>query len=209
MEINYFGRSCFKIISKNLSILMDPFDPQKIGLKMPKVETDVLLVSHSHHDHSYTGNIKGEYLLFDSPGEYEVKGINIDGILSYHDESKGSERGTNTIFVIEIEDMKLCHLGDLGTDLDSAQLEKIDGVDILFIPIGGNYTIDSKTAVKIISDVGPRIVIPMHYATEKETDLAGLDKFLIEVGEEAEVLDKLKVTKKDLEEGLKVVVLKS
>lgn len=208
MEINYFGRSCFKIGGKNLSILIDPFDPDSVGIKMQKVETDVLLVSHSHPDHSFTGNIKGEYLLLDSPGEYEVKGVNINGILSFHDEAKGSERGRNTIFVIEIENLKLCHLGDLGAELDSGQLEAIDGVDVLFIPVGGKYTIDPKTAVKVISDIEPKIVIPMHYADGKDNDLAPLDKFLTEIGEEAEVVDRLKISAKEIGDEMKVVVLK-
>lgn len=187
---------------------MDPFDPASVGIKMPKVETDVLLVSHSHPDHSFRDNIKNEYLLLDSPGEYEVKGVNINGILSYHDEAKGSERGRNTIFVMEMENLKLCHLGDLGTELDSAQLEAIDGVDILFIPVGGKYTIDPKMAVKVINDIEPKIVIPMHYADGKDVDLAPLDKFLTEIGEEAEVLDKLKISAKDMVEEMKVIVLK-
>jgi len=210
MEITHIGHSCFKIVGKNLTVVTDPFNHPRISLKMPKVEANVVTVSHDHQDHNYKEGVKGEYLLLDSPGEYEVKECFFQGILSFHDDKQGAERGTNTIFTMEIDGIHLCHLGDLGTELTSEQLEAMDGVDILMIPVGGTYTIDAKTAVKVINDVTPKIVIPMHYKFPGGLDnIAPLDKFLNEMGEEAERLDKLKIMKKDLPEEMKVVILKS
>jgi L-ascorbate metabolism protein UlaG (beta-lactamase superfamily) len=177
---------------------------------MPKVDAEVVTISHDHRDHNYKEAIKGEYLLLDSPGEYEVKECFFQGIPSFHDDKQGAERGANTIFTMEIDGIHVCHLGDLGAELDSEQIEAMDGVDILMIPVGGNYTIDAKTAVKVINDVSPKIVIPMHYKEDGiKIDIASLDKFLSEIGEEPETLEKLKIMKKDLSEEMKVVVLKS
>lgn len=210
MEISYFGQSCFKIVGKNITAAIDPYSP-KLGLKLPKIDADVLMISHGHYDHNYKEGVRGDYLLLDSPGEYEIKECFFQGIPSFHDDKQGAERGVNTIFTMEIDGIHVCHLGDLGTELDNEQLELVDGVDILMIPVGGTYTIDAKTAVKIINDVSPKIVIPMHYKLpgSTETTLASLDKFLGEIGEEPETLEKIKVMKKDLPEEMKVVVLKS
>ena len=210
MEISHIGHSCFKIVGKNLTVVVDPYSHPKLDLKMPKVDADVLVITHDHGDHNYKEAIKGDYLLLDSPGEYEVKECFFQGITSFHDDKSGAERGTNTIFTMEIDGIHLCHLGDLGTELDSEQLEAMDGVDILMIPVGGYYTIDPKTAVKVINDVSPKIVIPMHYKVPGvNMEIASLDKFLNEIGEEPETLEKLKIMKKDLPEELKIIVLKS
>lgn len=210
MEISHIGHSCFKIVGKNLTVVTDPFNHPEISLKMPKIDADVITITHDHKDHNYKEAIKGDYLLLDSPGEYEVKECFFQGISSFHDDKQGAERGANTIFTMEIDGIHICHLGDLGAELNSEQLEAMDGVDILMIPVGGNYTIDAKTAVKVANDVSPKIVIPMHYKEEGiKIDIAPLDKFLNEMGEEAERLEKLKVMKKDLPEEMKVVVLKS
>jgi len=210
VEISYFGQSCFKIVGKNLTVVCDPYSP-KFGLKLPKLDADVLTISHEHYDHNYREGVKGDYLLLDSPGEFEVKENFFQGIPSFHDDKEGAEKGPNTIFAMEIDEINVCHLGDLGTEPKNEQIEAMDGVDILMVPVGGVYTIDAKTAVKVINDVSPKIVIPMHYKLQgtSEQDLGSLDKFLNEIGEEAERIDKLKIMKKDLTEEMKVVVLKS
>lgn len=210
MEISHIGHSCFKIVGKNLTVVVDPYNHPKVDLRMPKVDADVLLITHDHRDHNYKEAIKGDYLLLDSPGEYEVKECFFQGISSFHDEKEGAERGINTIFTMEIDGIHLCHLGDLGTELNSEQLEALDGVDVLMIPVGGYYTIEPKTAVKVINDIGPKIVIPMHYKEAGvNMEIVSVDKFLNEIGEEPEISDKLKIMKKDLPEEMKVVVLKS
>ncbi|MBL7150283.1 MAG: MBL fold metallo-hydrolase [Candidatus Pacebacteria bacterium] len=229
MQIIWKGQSCFQISlqpekNSQVRIVIDPFD-ETLGLKLPSMEADILLITHHHRDHDNSKAIKGNPFLVDGPGEYEIKKIYIQGIFSFHDDSQGKQRGENTIYTIEAEDFKLCHLGDLGQkELSASQIEKIGNVDILMIPIGGVYTIDSKGAQKIISQIEPKIIIPMHYqipsfrrakakVEKKETSstpkLDSLDKFLKVMGiKTAETLNKLLIKKKDLsEEGLKVVVL--
>jgi L-ascorbate metabolism protein UlaG (beta-lactamase superfamily) len=201
MEITYIGHSCFKIKGKETSIVIDPYD-SKIGYKLPKLEADVLLVSHPHFDHSNVSGVSNYKLLIDTPGEYETKGVFINGFQTSHDDKEGGERGSNTIYLIELEGIKILHLGDLGHALEQATLEKIDSVDILMVPVGGKFTIDAGLAAKVISSIEPGIVIPMHYQTADLTGvegLAGLDEFLDEMGVENNIkkLDKLKITNKN------------
>jgi len=220
MQIFWKGQSCFQIISQNgknsqVLLVIDPFD-EKLGLKVPKLEADILLISHSHFDHNNKKAVSSSYpgqnpFLVEGSGEYEIKGIFIQGIHSWHDEKEGKERGENTIYTIEAEELNLCHLGDFGQkELSDEQLEKIGDVDILMVPVGGVYTIDSKGAAKVISQIEPKIVIPMHYQVPKlKEKLEGVDKFLKAMGaKSAETQNKLSIKKKDLSpEGLKIVVL--
>lgn len=206
MEITFLGRSAFKIQGKEITIVTDPFDPAKssVGKPFPKVEADVITVSHDHGDHNNVDGVKGNAICFNSPGEYEIKNTEIIGINSSH----GGEHGDNTIFVFQIDGIHVCHLGDLGVDLTAEQLEKIDGVDVLMIPVGGaGYTLDPKSASKAISEIGPKVVIPMHYQDGKK-ELEPVENFLKEIGKEAKNQDKLKLVKKDLPEEMEVIVLK-
>jgi len=214
MHIIWHGQSFFQIqVSYNkgeqITLAIDPFD-EAIGLKVPSLSADILLISHSHHDHSNKKAIKGTPFLIEGPGEYEVKGIFIQGIPSFHDNVQGKQRGQNTIYTIEAEDVRLCHLGDLGQkELTSEQIEEIGDVDILMIPVGGVYTINSKEANRIIAQLEPRIVIPMHYHLPKlKIKLEGVDKFLKEFGRKSITPQpKLLIKKKDLAEETKLVVL--
>lgn len=217
MNIFWYGQSCFQIIAsrnrgEQTSIIIDPFS-EEIGLKLPKLEADILLISHKHSDHNNAGAISGNYFLIEEPGEYDVKNVILQGISSYHDNSQGKERGENVIYTIGVEDLKICHLGDLGQkELTGEQLEKIGEVDILMIPVGGTYTISDKEASKIMSQLEPRITIPMHYALPKlKVKLDSLDKFLKNFGiKNLEPLKKLSVKKKDLSsEEAKIIILKS
>lgn len=216
MQIIWHGQSCFQIVARReknnqVSIVIDPFS-EEIGLRVPKLEADILLVTHSHYDHNNIKAVSGSPFLISGPGEYEVKEVYIQGIHSWHDEKQGSQRGENTIYTIEAEDLKLCHLGDLGQkELTADQLEKIGEVDILMIPVGGIYTISSKEAPKIMAQIEPKIIIPMHYQVPKlKIKLDGLDKFLKTMGiKSIESLNKLSIKKKDLsEEEIKIIVLK-
>lgn len=216
MQIIWYGQSCFEIITtpaKNsqVRIVIDPFS-EEIGLKAPKLEADILLVTHSHYDHNNVKAVSGSPFLISGPGEYEIKNIFIQGIASWHDNSRGQERGENTIYIIETEDLKLCHLADLGQkELFEEQLEKIGEVDILMIPIGGTYTISAREALKIMSQIEPKITIPMHYQVPKlKLKLDGIDKFLKSLGiKSIAPLPKLTVKKKDIPaEEAKIVVLK-
>lgn len=207
MNINWYGQSYFKITGKNVTVVTDPFDA-KIGLKPPRAEADIITISHTHPDHNNLEVIKGEPIIIDGPGEYSVRGVEIQGIGSYHDNSQGKERGTNTIYTIEVDNIKICHLGDLGQDLSDEQIDKIGNVDILLIPVGGVYTIGAEQAIEVINQIEPRIVIPMHYKVQGlNINLDNLDKFSKEIGA-SKTLPKLSIKKKELpSEDTEVIVL--
>ncbi|MDP3882492.1 MAG: MBL fold metallo-hydrolase [Candidatus Staskawiczbacteria bacterium] len=228
-KIQWAGQSCFQISVSNsrdhsADIVIDPFD-EETGLKAPNFSADIALVTHGHHDHNNIKALKparsatqgvaggGEPFIIDGPGEYEVKGVFVQGIPSFHDNIEGKERGQNTIYLIEAEDIKICHLGDLGQkQLTDEQLEKIDSVDVLMIPVGGEYTIDSQEAQKIISQIEPLVVIPMHYALPKlssKIKLDSVDKFLKTMGKPSVTsVDKFTVKASTLpKEGMEIVVL--
>lgn len=192
MIISWYGHSCFKIQTKpqrgseEVTIFTDPFD-KSIGLKPPQGSADIILISHSHSDHNNTKTIKGEPFTIEAGGEYSVKEILIEGINSYHDQEKGALRGLNTIFTIKSENITICHLGDLGHILNEDQVEKIGDVDILMIPIGGIYTLNAEEAEKVIGQIDPKIIIPMHYKIpDLNLDIDGKDKFAKEIGLETE-----------------------
>ncbi|MBZ9569902.1 MBL fold metallo-hydrolase [Patescibacteria group bacterium] len=216
MQIIWYGQSFFRILTpkgKNsqVDLVIDPFD-EKIGLEVPSLETDILLITHHHHDHDNVKAIKGKPFLISGPGEYEIKEVFIQGIPAFHDNVGGKERGLNTIYTIETEEIRLCHLGDLGQkELTSGQLEEIGDIDILMIPVGGVYTISAKGASKIISQLEPKIVIPMHYFIPKlKIKLEGLNKFLKTMGVKTpEILKKFLIKKKNLPaNGTKIIILK-
>ncbi|HLN19379.1 MAG TPA: MBL fold metallo-hydrolase [Patescibacteria group bacterium] len=215
MNIQYYGHSCFKITTKpagrgqeDVTIFIDPFD-KAIGLRPPQGSADLVLVTHDHHDHNNVEAIKGEPYVIDIPGEYSVKGINIVGMKTYHDKKEGAERGENTIYIFETEEMRICHMGDLGHNLSEKELEAINGVNILMIPIGGKYTLDGKEAVDIIKKIEPEIVIPIHYKINGSTvDVDDEKKFCKEIGNcPREKVSKINIKKKDLEGKSMEVVL--
>lgn len=185
MEITYIGHSCFKIKGKNASLVIDPYNPKSTGYKMPKQSADTVLLSHHHDDHNFIESVIDYKLLIETPGEYEFSDIFVYGIKTFHDDKKGEERGLNTIYQIEIDDFTLLHLGDLGHELSQDTLEQITDTDVLFIPVGGVYTINAQVATKVISSIEPSIIIPMHYQTKDlklPSELDELDKFLEEMG---------------------------
>ncbi len=213
MNIQYYGHSCFKITTKpagrgqtEVAVFLDPFD-KSIGLRPPQGQADLVLVSHEHTDHNNVAALKGELLVVNIPGEYSVKGINIIGIASEHGQTQ--KPAINTVFVLESEELKICHLGDLGADLTGKQLEEIDGVDILMVPVGGKYTLNAKSAVDIIKKIEPALIIPMHYKVPGLTlDIDDIKKFCNEIGNcPREKIAKLNIKKKDLEGKSMDVVL--
>ncbi len=218
-KINWFGQSCFQISVSNskdhsAQILIDPFD-ESIGLKVPRFSADILLITHEHADHNNIKEVKAidekEVFLISGPGEYEVKGVFIKGIPSFHDNSQGKERGRNTIYTIEAEEIKFCHLGDLGqAQLTDEQLEQIGEVDILMIPVGGTYTISGQEATKIISQIEPRIIIPMHYQIPNlKIKLDNVEKFTKAIGKNSiQPQEKLQIKASNLpKEGTEMVIL--
>lgn len=212
MIITWQGHSCFKIQDKTgtdgITLITDPFN-KEIGIKPPNCEADVVTVSHNHDDHNNVSTLRGKPFVIDCAGEYDVKGVLVEGVDSFHDDKEGELRGSNVIYRIELDDISVVHLGDLGGPLTDSQLEKLVGTDILLVPVGGKYTLDAKGAVEVISQIEPRIVIPMHYKTDGlKLDIDGVDKFIKELGLEPTKEEKLKISKKDLpQEDMELVLL--
>ena len=205
MRIIWHGHSCFSIKTKSLlneeiNIVIDPFDEKKTGIKLPKLKADTVLSSHDHYDHNNIKAVAGDPFIIKNPGEFEIKNIFIQGIPSFHDKKNGAERGENIIFYLESEKIHIAHLGDLGHLLDEKQLSKLSKVDILMIPIGGKYTINYSEAIEIISQLEPKIIIPMHYKIPGlKIDIDTVDKFAKEMGADLnKKTAKLKIVKKNL-----------
>jgi len=212
MEITWLGQACFKLEGKDSTLVIDPFDPTT-GLKLPKsLSANLLLITHEHHDHNYRQGVSGNPYEINSPGEYEVAGATVTGITAFHDKKNGEERGKITIYLMEFEGIKICHLGDLGQDLSDDEIDKLGTVDILMIPVGSTYTIDGEEAAKIVGEIEPKIVIPMHYkipGVNTPLELEPVDKFQKKFEGKVEQEDKLKIKAANLPQELKVVVLKS
>ena len=212
MEISYLGHSSFKIRGKTATLVTDPYSPEMTDLKFPKVQADIVTISHQHEDHNKKELIQGLPFIISGPGEYEVKGVFIFGISSFHDSSEGSERGPNTIYLIEIEGLRICHLGDLGHKLSDLKLQELNGVDILFIPVGGIFTIGPRQASEVIAQLEPKIVIPMHYNFPGLNmavfgKMSSLEDFLREMGEKGQYLPKLQITRDRLPEEMQIIIL--
>lgn len=210
MDINWLGQSCFKIKGKNSSLIIDPYNPEATGLKLPKeMNADLLLVTHQHQDHNFISAVSDSPLVISGPGEYEKLGVSVVGTGTFHDKEQGALKGTNTIYQIMIDGISIVHLGDLGHVLTEGQLGEIDPVDILMIPVGGGPTIDAEMAAKVVSQLEPKIVILMHYKIDGlKYELEGKEAFLKEMGaENIESQPKLSVTRDKLPETTTVVVL--
>ena len=214
MDITYLGHASFRIRGKSATVVTDPYDSDMIGMKYPKhTQADIVTVSHDHPDHNAIANIEGTPFVVRGPGEYEVKGVGVVGISVFHDDEKGAQRGKNTIYRIEVDGVSIVHLGDLGHTLTSAQVDELDGVNVLMVPVGGFFTIDPTKAVAVVNDIEPSIVIPMHYGRpeldqQKFAQLAPVSAFLKELGkQDVTPQSKLTVTKDKLPAEMQVVVL--
>lgn len=214
MQIQWFGQSCFKLQTKyqdqDITIITDPVG-EKYGIKMGKHHADIVTISHQQDDHNNLDVIKDDPFVIDHPGEYETKGIFVYGIPGYHDDKQGAERGLNTMYYIKAEEMHILHLGDIGHTLTDDQLDRISKVDILFIPVGGTYTVNADKAIEIIGQLEPRIVIPMHYdipGLKLSNPIDPVEKFIKASGLPAEKMDKFKIAKKDLpQDTTRLIVL--
>jgi L-ascorbate metabolism protein UlaG (beta-lactamase superfamily) len=212
MKITYIGHSSFIIKGKENTLVIDPYNPNSTGYKYPKQKADLLLTTHFHDDHYYIDGVGDYSLHISGPGEYEKNSSLIYGMPTFHDDQNGDLRGKNTIYEIHIDDFTLLHLGDLGHQLKETTTERISDIDVLFIPVGGVYTIDSSVASRVISSIEPKIVIPMHYQTEDlklPEKLDKLEKFLNEMGvDETKQLDELVLkSKSDIPDETEVTLL--
>ena len=208
VDITWLGHSCFRIRGSQSVIITDPYPPD-LGYSLGKHSARIVTVSHQHPSHSYVKGIDGEPRLVTGPGEYEISGILIIGIATFHDAKRGSERGKNTIYLMEVDGISVCHLGDLGHVLTAEQIEEIDDVDVLLLPVGGVSTIDAPMAAEVIRQLEPKAVVPMHYKTPVlNRELEPVENFLKEMGmEQINSQPKLSLTKSNLPANTQVFVL--
>lgn len=218
MDITYLGHSCFKLRGKNAVVITDPYDSEMVGLKLSKQQADIVTVSHDHADHNYLEAVKPKsedhVVVFDTPGEFESKGVDVRGWRTYHDDKQGELRGKNIVYLIEVDGVNIVHLGDLGHMISDEIIDALGDVGVLMIPVGGHYTIDAVMAMSIVKKLDPRIVIPMHYYdagmnSEKFGELAPLSVFMKEAGVEVEPVEKLNLQVGSLPLDTTYVVLQS
>lgn len=209
MDVTWLGHGCFRLRGRNAAVVTDPYPPT-IGLKLSRMDADLVTVSHDHEDHSYTQVVRDGAYEVHGPGEYEKAGVAVIGLATYHDAEKGAQRGRNTVYLIEMDEVRICHLGDLGHKLDDVEAEAVGTPDLLLVPVGGHSTLNGEQAAEVVRQLEPRYVIPMHYAIPGlKIALDPLDRFLKEMGVTAsEAQPKLSVQKSSVSEyETKVVVL--
>jgi L-ascorbate metabolism protein UlaG (beta-lactamase superfamily) len=210
LDITWLGHSCFRVRSKDATVVMDPYNKIQ-GLELGRPRAEIVTISHDHPGHNNVDGVKGDPApkVVSGPGEYEISGMFITGVRTYHDAEKGKTLGRNTVYLLESEQMVLAHMGDLGHRLTDEQVDLMSNVDVLLLPVGGGNSLGPERAAEVLAQVEPSIVVPMHYRTAPgQEGLEGVDHFCKEVGlSEYEVLDRLTVRKSDLGETLQVKVL--
>lgn len=207
-EIKWFGHGCFRLRGREATIVMDPVG-RATGYALPKQKADIVTVSHQHPGHNAVGQVQEGYFLIDGPGEYEVSEVFVTGIRTFHDGEGGKARGANTVYLLELEELRICHLGDLGHPLTEEQVEGLSEVDVLLVPVGGGSALDAAGASEVIGQIEPRLVVPMHYRTPRgDQGLEDIGRFCKELGVEDQTpRDKLTLRKSDLPETVQVVLL--
>ncbi|MFC2047346.1 MBL fold metallo-hydrolase [Chloroflexota bacterium] len=208
MDISWLGHSCFRIKGKHATVITDPYPPD-LGYSLGKPTADIVTVSHYHQGHSYVEGVGGEPKLITGPGEYEIGGVLIIGVATFHDAERGGKRGKNSTYLMEIDEISVCHLGDLGHVLTAEQVEELGDVDVLLLPVGGVSTIDAPLAAEVVRQLEPNAIIPMHYKTPALIrQLESVDGFLKEIGvNETNSQPKLSLTRSNLPDGPQLFLL--
>ena len=208
MDISWLGHSCFRIKGKQVTVITDPYSPT-LGYSLGKPTAHIVTVSHQHPGHSYIQGIGGAPRPVTGPGEYEISGVLIIGINTFHDAEGGIKRGKNTVYLIEVDEIAICHLGDLGHVLTAEQVEEMDNVDVLLLPVGGVSTINAPMAAEVVRQLEPKVVIPMHYKTRAlKWELESVEKFLKEIGvKQVSSQPKLSFSKPSLPDNTQVFLL--
>jgi L-ascorbate metabolism protein UlaG (beta-lactamase superfamily) len=213
MEISFLGHSCFRLRGREASVVIDPYSK---GLGLPtqipsRFGADILCVTHEHPNHNNTGMVGGNPKLIERPGEYEVKGVGIRGVAAYHDDAKGANLGKITLFAVELDDIVVVHLGDLGHPLTEAQQDQLGTIDVLLIPVGGGQSLSATQAAEVANQLEPKVVIPMHYKLPGlKIELDEPEHFAKEMGIEAiEYQPKLTLSSRPSGEDTKVVFLEA
>lgn len=212
MKVKWLGHASFLITSEEgTRIITDPY-ATGMGISYGEIKeaADIVMVSHEHGDHNNAAAVSGSPQVVKGAGVQEAKGIQFKGIASFHDDAEGSQRGPNTIFCFTVDDVKLCHLGDLGHHLSEQQVADIGDVDVLLIPVGGFFTIDAAVATQTTEKLKPRVVIPMHYSTDKcAYPISGVDDFLKGKANVKRMdASEVELTKSELPSATEIVVLK-
>jgi L-ascorbate metabolism protein UlaG (beta-lactamase superfamily) len=209
LDVTWLGHGCFRLRGRAAAVVTDPYPPA-VGLKLARMDAEVVTVSHEHDNHNFTQVVRDGAYEIRGPGEYEVAGVSVIGIPTYHDAEKGAKHGRNTVYLIEIDDVRVCHLGDLGHKLEDAEAEAVTTPDVLLVPVGGASAMNGAQAAEVVRQLEPRYVIPMHYAIPGlKLKLDPIDRFLKEMGVTvSEAQPKLAVQKSSVTEyETKVVVL--
>jgi L-ascorbate metabolism protein UlaG (beta-lactamase superfamily) len=208
MEITWLGHACFRLKGSQATVITDPYPPD-LGYSLGKQTARVVTVSHQHPGHSYISGIGGEPKVIKGPGEYEIGGILVIGLPTFHDGDGGKQRGKNIVYLIEVDEVAICHLGDLGHVLTTQQVEEIGNVDVLLVPVGGVSTINASMAAEVVRQLEPKIVVPMHYKTEVlKRELEPVDRFLKEMGvKDVTSRPRLSVTKANLPVSTQVLLM--
>lgn len=212
MKIEYLGHSCFKLTeSTGTSVVCDPFDPS-VGYDMPQVNADAITVSHHHYDHDNVKAVGGSPVVIDKECSHDLPGVEINAIKSFHDGQRGKKRGENIIFKFRMDGIDICHLGDLGEACSSELIDLLLPINVLLIPVGGNYTVDAEMAKEYVDRIMPDVVIPMHYREKGcAIDIDKVDEFIDlfdeECVEEVEG-NELELMRSDLSGDTKVIVFR-
>ncbi len=208
MEITWYGRACFRLKGREATVITDPCPPST-GFVAGKHDVQLLTISHAHPDHTYTRSITAG-LTLTRPGEYEAANVLVNGVRTFHDGARGAERGENVVFSIEIDGVHVAHLGDLGHLLTEEQLSELGPVDVLLVPAGGMHVLPPAEAAEVVSQVSPKIVIPMHFQVDGgSTDMATVDAFLHEMAAEPVRQPKAQFTPSSLPDESQVVLLEA
>lgn len=211
MEITWYGHACFRLRDRAAALITDPYD-KSLGLPLPRLKGDIVTVSHPSPHHNYVAGVKEFSHVIDSPGEYEIKEIFITGVRLTSPKKEGANGYTpsqNNVFVVYMEDISICHLGDLSHIPTQQQVEDLGSIDVLMIPVGGKKALNAAQAAEVISLIEPYVVIPMHYSLPELTiDLDPVSKFLKEMGvANTEATGSLKLTKTSLPEETQIILL--
>lgn len=208
MEIDWFGLSCFRLRAREATVVTDPYE-KSVGLRLPRPRADLVTISHNHAGHDYADGVAGNPRIIQGPGEYEISSVFVTGVQTFHDKRNGKDRGKNTVYAINIEGIKVCHLGDIGHVPSQAQADEIGEVDILLVPVGGGNALNASDAAEVVSLFEPMIVIPMHYRVpDLVFKLDPLEKFVKEMGVKAPTpVESYNVKKDGLPKETQLVIL--
>jgi L-ascorbate metabolism protein UlaG (beta-lactamase superfamily) len=209
MEIIWYGHACFRLKGRQGTVVTDPYD-KSVGLTLPSLKADIVTISHASSHHSYVAAIKSDFKVIDSPGEYEINDIFVTAINMQAGSKESKDNASaNNIFVIDLEDIKICHLGDLNHVPTQNQVEDMGNIDILLVPVGGKQALNAVQAAEVISLIEPYLVIPMHYELPGlKVELDPVSKFLKEMGlTKSETIDSLKIVQTGLPEETQIVLL--